>query len=318
MGALSVDMLVQLYACFCLVFDPSMEKDEVDYRTSMHSGCFAKSRFYSTMQIWVEEITPEEMMRFRATCQEVHRFVTEEDMLVATFASSRWYSANESLSFWRQIRKECVQAATFRGWSANVWSHAVVMIEAEDPTEFDGWYGWLTDCNYDDLRRPAKNDRVAIAQGLAEHLTFSTEEAQEVVAILATFMLCSHCRTCWYWAFMVVLKNGRYAAVRLEDYANPVGIDWDFSQTLNELRHWSIDEGGRVLLDMSLGAFPNGLLPQFHDVMQTLTDSMIRIGKHKRRACDGVAYTWTEFVQWYGYTPVTDVHWRAAGTSCCE
>ena len=29
MGALSVDMLVQLYACFCLVFDPSMEKDEV-------------------------------------------------------------------------------------------------------------------------------------------------------------------------------------------------------------------------------------------------------------------------------------------------
>ena len=117
---------------------------------------------------------------------------------------------------------------------------------------------------------------------------------------------------------MIVLKNGRYAAVRIEDYANPVGIDWDFSQTLNELRHWSIDEGGRVLLDMSLGAFPNGLLPQFHDVMQTLTDSMIRIGKHKRRACDGVAYTWTEFVQWYGYAPVTDVHWRAAGTSCCE
>ena len=42
------------------------------------------------MEIWVEEITPEEMLRFRATCQEVHRFVTEEDMLVATFAISRW------------------------------------------------------------------------------------------------------------------------------------------------------------------------------------------------------------------------------------
>ena len=117
---------------------------------------------------------------------------------------------------------------------------------------------------------------------------------------------------------MVVLKNGRYAAVRIEDYANPVGIDCDFSQTPHELRHWSIDDGGRVLLDMSLDAFPNSPLPQFHDVMQTLTDSMIRIGKHKRRAGDGVAYTWTEFVQWYGYTPVTDVHWRAAGTSCCE
>ena len=117
---------------------------------------------------------------------------------------------------------------------------------------------------------------------------------------------------------MVVLKNGRYAAVRIEDYANHVGIDCDFSQTPHELRRWSIDDGGRVLLDMTLVAFPDGLLPRFHDVMQTLTDSMTRIGKHKRRACDGIAYTWTEFVQWYGYTQVTDVHWRAAGPSCCE
>ena len=78
-----------------------------------------------------------------------------------------------------------------------MWSHAVLMIEAEDSTEFDGWYRWLTDCNYDDLQRPAKNDRVAIVQGLEEHLTFSTEEAQEVVAILATFIICSHGRTCW-------------------------------------------------------------------------------------------------------------------------
>ena len=279
-----------------------MEKNDVDYRTSTHSGCFAKPRFYGTMQIWVEEITPEEMLRVRATCQEVHRFVTEEDMLVATFASSRWYSANESLSFWRQIRKECVQAATFRGWSANVWSHAVLMIEAEDPTEFDGWYGWLTDCNYNDLRRPAKNDRVAIAQGLAEHLTFSTEEAQEVVAILATFMLCSHCRTVWHWAFMVVLRNGMYCAVRIEEYAYPVGIDCNFSRTPHELRNWSIDDGGRVLMDMILDTVPGMVVTEFQDFMQTLTESMIRIGSHKRRAFDGVAYTWTEFVQWYGYT----------------
>ena len=117
---------------------------------------------------------------------------------------------------------------------------------------------------------------------------------------------------------MVLLRKGVYAAVRIEGYGNAVGINCCFSRTPHELRNWSIDDGGRVLLDMSLGAFPNGLLPQFHDVMQTLTDSMIRIGKHKRRACDGVAYTWAEFVQWYGYTPVTDVHWRAAGTSCCE
>ena len=94
-----------------------------------------------------EIIAPEELFQFRVKCWKVHRVVTAENMLVAKFAVSRWYSAHGSLTFGRQIRKECVQAATFRGWSANVWSHAVLMIEAEDSTEFDDWYGWLTDCN---------------------------------------------------------------------------------------------------------------------------------------------------------------------------
>ena len=65
-------------------------------------------------------------------------FVTAEDMLIAKFAISRWYSANGSRLFWRKIWKECVQAAALRGWSANVWSHAVLMKEVEDSTELDG------------------------------------------------------------------------------------------------------------------------------------------------------------------------------------
>ena len=99
-----------------------------------------------------------------------------------------------------------------------MWPHSVLMIEAGDSTEFDGWYRALTDCNYDDLRIPAKNDRVAVVPGLEEHLTFSTECAEEVVATLDIFMLCSHYRTCRYWAFMVVLRNAMCAAVRFEDY----------------------------------------------------------------------------------------------------
>ena len=88
-----------------------------------------------------------------------------------------------------------------------MWSRAVLMVAAEDSMKFDGWYRLLTGCNYDELRIPAKKDRVAVVQGLEEHLTLSRECSQEVVAILATFMLCSHCRTCRYWAFMVVLRN---------------------------------------------------------------------------------------------------------------
>ena len=284
----------------------------------MDSRCWGVSRFYGTLERWVEEITPEDVLRVRATCRKVYRSVTAEDMLVAKFAISRWYSANGSLSFWREIRKECVQAAALRGWGANVWSHAVLMIAAEDSKEFDGWYSWLTDCNYDDLRIRTKDDRVTVVPGLEEHLTFSAECKQEVIAILATFMLCSHCRTAWHWAFMVVLRNGMYCAVRIEDYAYPVGIDCNFSRTPHELRYWSIDGGGRVLMDMILDNVRYGLLPEFQDFMQTLTDTMIRIGRHKRRACDCVVYIRTEFVQWYGYAQAADVHWRAAGPKRCE
>ena len=113
---------------------------------------------------------------------------------------------------------------------------------------------------------------------------------------------------------MVVLKNGRYAAVRIEDYANPVGINCAFSQTLHELRRWSIDDGGRVLMNMDIeNQFPDGLLPDFEDFLHALTETMIRIGRHKRRAHDGVAYAWTECAEWYGHVQVAYEHWRGAG-----
>ena len=78
----------------------------------MDSRCRGVSRFYSTMEIWVQEImAPEELLQFRETCWKVHRVVTAENMLVAKFAVSRWYSAHGSLTFGRLIRKQCVQAA---------------------------------------------------------------------------------------------------------------------------------------------------------------------------------------------------------------
>ena len=64
--------------------------------------------------------------------------------------------------------------------------------------------------------------------------------------------------------------------------------------------------------------FPDGLHSDFEDFLHTLTESMIRIGRHKRRAHDGVAYTWTEFVEWYGHEQVAYDHWRGAGPSSFE
>ena len=150
---------------------------------------------------------------------------------------------------------------------------------------------------------------MTVVQGLEEHLTFSAECNHEVVAILATFMLCSHCRTVWHWAFMVILWNGMYCVVRIEDYAYPAGIDYNFGRTPHELCYWSMDGGGRVNLDMILDNFPGMVVTEFQDFMQTLIENMIRIGSHKRRAFDGVAYTWTEVVQWYGCTQFTDAYW---------
>ena len=112
---------------------------------------------------------------------------------------------------------------------------------------------------------------------------------------------------------MALLSDGHYVAVRIDDYAHTAGIDCDFSLTPDKLRRWSIDDGGRVLMNMDIGGqFPYDLHPDFEDFLHTLTESMIRIGRHKRRAHDGVAYTWTEFVEWYGHVQVAYEHWRRA------
>ena len=308
-------ILFQLYDCFEVVFATDVEEEEVRQGTSMVAGCKEVFGLDGIVDIWMGDITPEEMLRFRATCRDVQRFATAEDVQVAKFAISRWLYAGGSLSFWRGIWRECVLAAALRGWDANVWFHAELMIAADDSKEFNGWcrFRWPTDCTYDDLWVPARDDRVTLVQGLEEHLTFSTQRKQEVVAILAIFMLCSHCRESWYWAFMALLSDGYYAAVRIEDYANTPGIDCAFSLTPDKLRRWSIDDGGRVLMNMDIGCqFPDGLRPDFEDFLHTLTESMIRIGRHKRRAHDGVAYTWTEFVEWYGHVQVAYEPWRRA------
>ena len=75
--------------------------------------CFGVSRVYSPMEInmgagdnstgGVVPIPSEVLV------------VAAENMLVAKFAVSRWYSAHGSLTFGRQIRKECIQAAALRG-----------------------------------------------------------------------------------------------------------------------------------------------------------------------------------------------------------
>ena len=309
-------ILVQLYDCFDIVFASGAEEEEVRQGTSMDSRCKEIFGFDCIVDIWVGNITPEEMLRFRATCRDVHWFATAEDVQVAKFAISRWLYAGGSLSFWRVIWRECVLAAALRGWDANVWFHAELMIAAGNSKEFNGRcrFRWPTDCTYDDLCVPARNDRVTLVQGLEVHLTLATQRKQEVVSILAIAMLCSHGRESGYWTFMALLSDGYYAAVRIEDYANTPGIDCAFSLTPDKLRRWSIDDGSRVLMNMDIEyQFPDGLRPDFEDFLHTLTESMIRIGRHKRRAHDGVAYTWTEFVEWYRCAQVAYVRWRAAG-----
>ena len=308
-------ILFQVYDCCDIVVATGAEEEEVRQGTSMDSRCKDVFGLDSIVDIWMEDITPEEMLRFRATCRDIHRFATAKDVQVAKFAISRWLDAGGSLSFWRGIGRECVQAAALRGCDANVWFYAELMIAAYDSNEFNGQcrFRWPTDCNYDNIWEPAGNGGVTLVQDLDEPLTFATQRKQEVVAILAISMLCSHSRESGYWTFMALLSNGYYAAVRIEDYASTPGIDCAFSLIPDKLRRWSIDDGSRVLMNMDIEyQFPDGLRPDFDDFLHTLTESMIRIGRHKRRARDGVTYTWSEFVEWYGHVQVAYEHWRGA------
>ena len=100
-------ILVQLYDCFDIVFATGAEEEEVQQGTSMDSKCKEVFGLDGIVDIWMGDITPEEMLRFRATCRDVHRFATAEDVQVAKFAISRWLYAGGSLLLARYLEGMC-------------------------------------------------------------------------------------------------------------------------------------------------------------------------------------------------------------------
>ena len=165
------------------------------------------------MHICMKDMTPVDVLRFQAICREAHG-LSADDVLVAKFAMSRWYYAGGSLSTWRAVWQQCVEATALKGWNYKVWAHAEMMLEAETSREFDDWSRTLShECDYHDVWVPGKDLRALLVHGLEEHLTFITRVDQEVLGILAIFMLCTPCHQGWYWSFMLLLADGSFAAV---------------------------------------------------------------------------------------------------------
>ena len=71
-----------------------MEEEE----TPMGSGLLKVLTNGCTMHACMGGMMPMDVVRFLAICREVHGLVSAEDILVAKFAVSRWYSVGGSLS----------------------------------------------------------------------------------------------------------------------------------------------------------------------------------------------------------------------------
>ena len=108
---------------------------------------------------------------------------------------------------------------------------------------------------------------------------------------------------------MLLLADGSFAGIHIDDYCESLGIRCEFSDTLNALNSWSIDDGGRVLMSMDIGdQFLEHFLPDVDwslTLALILTEAIMSRGTHTRQARNGVAYTWNEFLEWYGCK-----HWR--------
>ena len=108
---------------------------------------------------------------------------------------------------------------------------------------------------------------------------------------------------------MLLLADGSFAGVHIDDYCETLGIRCEFSATPNALNNWSIDDGGRVLMSMNIGdQFPDHFPPDvdWSELLALiLTEAIMSRGIHTRQARDGVAYTWNELLEWYGCE-----HWR--------
>jgi len=180
-------------------------------------GSLQPSRFFQSLHLCLQDffsvMTPMEILALYASCREAHALTDADADAVAAahFANSRWYRAPDSICVWRSIWQQCVVAAQARGWNANVWEHAEMLIEGRNTSEFDdSSYFLSSECDFHELCVPRSENRHTVVDGLEEYLILKTGMEREVRGILALFLFKESLG--YYWSFMLALDDHTFVA----------------------------------------------------------------------------------------------------------
>ena len=265
-------------------------------------------------------MAPWEVLHLYASCREAHDLTAADAVAAAHFAISRWYSANASLCVWRSIWQQCVVAAEARGWSPTVWEHADLMIRGkiEGRSRFAEFLGWSdfpsSKCDFEERWVSLPDGRKWVVDGLEQYLAWKTNMRRRVRGILALFLY--HHPPGFSWSFMLALDDNSFVAVQIgmDDDFRAHGMDCQIADMICALDNWRIDAGGRVLMNlMRHFELPDPVDDSYVCHLEYVIErTTCQKDTYRRRARNGVGYTWNEFLRHYAHPKLACERWCEA------
>ena len=297
--------------------------------TMLHHASLQPSRFFRTLAACMEEfysvMTPREVLHLYASCREAHDLTVADAVAAAHFAISRWYHRDASLCVWRSIWQQCVVAAQARGWTPTVWEHAELLIQGFLSlqrlqgrcrfTEFPGWSDFpSSERDFEEHWVALPHARKWVVDGLESYLAWKTNLQRKVRGILALFLY--YHPPGFSWSFMLALDDNSFAAVQVgmdEDFRRR-GLDCQIADKICALDNWRIDAGGRVLMLLKRDfELPDPVDKAYVRLLEyVIIQSTCRKGTYRRRARNGVGYTWNEFLRYYADPKLACERWCEA------
>lgn len=228
-----------------------------------------------------------------------------------------------SLSTWYDIWRQCASSVQSAGFDASTLGHAVEWVEKVERSVIDGTVDMKSDLNDDDgnsvdFVKSEVDPRSAapiIDRVIADHIGNGTPRTAWIIALRGHYDVASPLIPDAKLSALVVLSDGRFAAVSLDCYVQIV-TQVRVSSTLaslfkDGLIKWESDFGGRLCLRQDtkkhyfkakLGGL-HSALPTGSGLQKLTTFNGITYPRVLRRySCDGVAYDHFEFLQRFGIT----------------
>lgn len=291
--------------------------------------------------VWTME--PSDVLALRTSSYACKQIFGPRATAVAIFASSRLILHEDPLSLvsWLRVWQMCKDASDAQGWACSVWAHAFHWnvkelgwgIDKEDVVDIPHQkLKSFVRCVSDVLLSSCKDEHVAALVGA----TSQKLHASHVLGMNSLFAL-DYFYDFFHICFsaLILLSNSQYAVFKAHaqykeyiDCKAWLSIGDSPTDVLgSDGVSWIVDGGGRLVLEIaSFDEWDKPVLYEhidhcehnlsshasdLHDLDRELRQGL-GYAASQRQAADGIAYTLSEFVEWYHNPKLVRQWWANA------